>query len=113
MTFEDHEKKANDTFHELNKIPSLLREFSPRPSPSRKLQLRTHHVAHRRPRPGAQILTRPPRSPTVAFTEARKPLLRPLSLPPCRHAHPPIDSHVTQWSEKKALEASPLCTLYQ
>lgn len=115
LTLEGHEKEENDTFHEPNKIPSLLRGGTSAPSPapapaggcSCTLTMSPSGALSREPRPPPPS---PARSPPVA-SSAPKPLLRPRSLTSGSPAHSGlalmIDSHVTQWPEEKALKPAP------
>lgn len=111
LTLEAHEKEENDTFHELNKIPSLLRRgtSAPSPAPARGCSCALTMSPSGAPsrEPGR---LRPPLSPT-ADSSALRPLPRPRSLTSGSPAHSGlslmIDSHTTQWQEGMALRAAP------
>lgn len=98
MTLEDRE--VNNTFHEPNKIPSLLRvETSALARPSKGLQPGTHHVTKPVPTAGtsqSQPLAAQPNCNLHNSETVAKAALGALSSSPAHQACVLIDSYSTQ-----------------
>lgn len=113
LTLEDREKEENDTFHELNKIPSLLWRGISAPSPapatargcSCTLTMSRSGALRRRGAPAAAPTPQSNSSLRCSQTVAKAAVANLRQPRPFRPLM--IDSQVTQWPGAKALKPTP------